>query len=154
MKTITITPEMYPVIIKAYEEKKAKLQEQIKALQNQLKEIDATINEMNSELKRKPEAAERGVRKRGSKTAAGKRKTGTYLKLDYERLVIAALQDASGALELADIQTKIMESQGLDESYAQKVGANVYRILSELKKQNKVASEKVVGTRKVAYRLL
>lgn len=156
MKTITITPEMYPVIIKAYEEKKSKLQEQIKALQNQVKDIDAEISELSGELKKKPEATEKGGKKRGPKAGAtAKRKTsGSYLKLDYEGLVINALQEASEALELADIQTKIMESQGLDESYAQKVGANVYRILSELKKQNKVASEKVAGTRKVSYVLL
>jgi chaperonin cofactor prefoldin len=155
MKTITITSEMYPVIIKAYEEKKARLQEQIKALQNQVKEIDAEISELSSELKKKPEATEKGSKKRASKkTVAGKRRTGTYLKLDYEGLVIQALQESQKELELADIQAKIMESQGLDESYAQKVGANVYRILSELKKQNKVASERIPGTRKVSYSLL
>ncbi|WP_250630682.1 hypothetical protein [Rhodoflexus caldus] len=157
MKTITITPEMYPVIIKAYEEKKAKLQEQIKALQSQIKEIDAEISELNSELKKKPETAEKGGKKRGPKaaSAAGKRKASSYLKLDYEGLVLKALQEAAGAsLEIADIQNKIIESQGLDESYAQKVGTNVYRVLSEMKKQNKVASEKVEGSRKVAYTLL
>lgn len=156
MKTITITPEMYPVIIKAYEEKKAKLQEQIKALQSQIKEIDAEISELSSELKKKPEATEKGGKKRSSKAAAtGKRKTSGYLKLDYEGLVLKALKEAAGAsLEIADIQNKIIESQGLDESYAQKVGTNVYRVLSEMKKQNKVASEKVEGSRKVAYKLI
>lgn len=157
MKTITITPEMYPVIIKAYEEKKAKLQEQIKALQSQIKEIDAEISELSSELKKKPEATEKGGKKRGPKAASatGKRKASGYLKLDYEGLVLKALQEAAGAsLEIADIQNKIMESQGLDESYAQKVGTNVYRVLSEMKKQNKVTSEKVEGSRKVAYTLL
>ena len=155
MKTITITPEMYPVIIKAYEEKKAKLQEQIKALQNQLKEIDAEISELSSELKKKPEIVGKGSKKRTAKAVTTKRKSsGAYLKLDYEGLVLQALKEASGALEIADIQAKIMESQGLDESYAQKVGTNVYRILSGLKKQEKVVSEKVEGSRKVVYKLL
>ncbi|MCS7017850.1 MAG: hypothetical protein NZM34_01955 [Bernardetiaceae bacterium] len=154
MKTITITPEMYPVIIKAYEEKKAKLQEQIKLLQSQIKEIEAEINELSSELKKKPEGAEKTSKKRGAK-AISKRKQSSYLKLDYDNLVLQALQAANGKfVEVADIQASIIENQGLDESYAQKVGANVYRILSEMKKQNKVIAEKIPGSRKIAYKLV
>lgn len=153
MKTITVTPEMYPVIIKAYEEKKAKLQEQIKSLQSQIKEIEAEISELSSELKKKSQTTEKNAKKRGAKAVAKRKITG-YLKLDYENLVTSILQEAEGKfLEFSEIQAAIMEKQGLDESYAKKVGTNVYRILLEMKKQNKVVTEKVEGSRKLAYKL-
>ncbi|MDW8209727.1 MAG: hypothetical protein RMJ44_01455 [Cytophagales bacterium] len=151
MKTINVTPEMYPIIIKAYERKKAKLMEQVKALQNEIKKIEAEINEMTNELRKKKETSRR--EKKRSDTVA-KRKSG-YLKMDYEGLVQKVLQEASGnPLQVPDIQRKIMEMQGLNEEYAQKVGSNVYRVILQMKKENKVTAHKLEGSRKIAYSLV